>query len=538
MKSLPDKDFIDELLKTAIERGIKDSRTFYILCRKVAAKTKVQIPTKQVIIKRYRELIASGDIERDADIEQILRVRQVRSLSGLVVISVLTKPYACPGNCLYCPSQPGNPKSYLSDEPAVMRAIACDYDPYRQVIYRLKALENNGHEISKVSMRIVGGTWSFYPKRYQTSFVKALYRACNNYRTKGIASSLVDLQIANETAEVKMIELSVETRQDYINPAEIKRLRQYGVTKVELGVQSIYDDVLKFNRRGHDVARTVQATKLLKDSGFKVSYQVMLNLPGSTIKRDKAMIQELFNNPDFKPDHLKIYPLAILKEAPLYPLYLEGKIKAYSKAELMGLLKWIKINTIPYWCRIERVIRDIPSQDVLEGGAKVSNMRQLIMDDWDKEFGRSQCKCIRCREARERSSEDSPAFFRDDYDASDGKEIFLSYESKDRQILYAMLRMRIPERQVSARHFNTELRNAALIREMHTFGRQVKVDAHDKLASQHKGLGTQLLAKAQEIAKDEFNYNIAAAIAGVGVRNFFRKNGFELAKTYMLKKLK
>jgi len=204
----------------------------------------------------------------------------------------------------------------------------------------------------------------------------------------------------------------------------------------------------------------------------------------------------------------------------------------------MDLLKWIKINTIPYWCRIERVIRDIPSQDVLEGGAKVSNMRQLIMDDWDKEFGRSQCKCIRCREARERSSEDSPVFFRDDYDASGGKEIFLSYESKDRQILYAMLRMRVPERQESARHFYTELRNAALIREMHTFGRQVKVDAHDKLASQHKGLGTQLLTKAQEIAHDEFNYDKAAAIAGVGVRNFFRKNGFELAKTYMLKKLK
>jgi len=538
MKSLPDKDFINELIESAVKKKITDSRSFYVLCRKIASKNQTQIPTKQTIIKRYRKLIESGEVSKNKNIEQILRVRGVRSLSGIVVVSVLTKPYACPGNCLYCPSQAGNPKSYLKDEPAVMRAIACDYDPYRQVIYRLKALENNGHEISKISIRIVGGTWSYYPKRYQTDFVKSLYRACNNYYKKGKGRTLSELQVENENSEVKIIELSIETRQDYIRQDEIKRLRQYGITKVELGVQSIYDDVLKLNRRGHDVACTVLATKLLKDSGFKVSYQVMLNLPGSSIQRDKQMMKAIFSNPDFKPDHLKIYPLAILKEAPLYSMYLKGVITAYSKSELMDLLKWIKINTIPYWCRVERVIRDIPSQDVVEGGAKVSNMRQLIFDDWEKEYGRSLCHCIRCREVRDQTIKRSPKLFKDVYKASGGTEIFLSYENKDRNVLYAMLRLRIPDLNESQSHFNQEIRGAALIREMHTFGQQVKVDNRNIQASQHKGLGTKLLVEAQKIAHEEYGFNRVAAISGVGVRNYFRKNGFELCRTYMLKKLK
>jgi len=259
-------------------------------------------------------LVKKKTLSRSEFLEKFLRTRPIRSLSGIINISVLTKPYPCPGKCIYCPNQKGIPKSYLKGEPAVQRAILTNFDPYLQVQTRLKSLEKTGHPVDKIELRIIGATWSYYLKRYQTWFVKECFRAANNFPKSSTAvakirkSKLKELQKKNEKANCRMIGITIETRPDYINIKEIKRMRKLGITRVELGVQSIYDDILKLNRRGHNIQSTIKATKLLKDAGFKVSYQMMPNLPGSNFKRDVKMFRELFSNSDFKPDLLKIYP--------------------------------------------------------------------------------------------------------------------------------------------------------------------------------------------------------------------------------------
>jgi len=299
---------------------------------------------------------------------------------------------------------------------------------------RVKSLEITGHPTDKIEIRIVGGTWSYYPKNYQEWFVKKCFDACN----EKIGRDLKTAQKLNEKSKHKIIGLSIETRPDFINDLEIKRLRNYGVTMVELGVQTVYNDVLKLNRREHDIKATIKATKLLKDAGFKVLYQMMPNLPGSNLKKDEEMFKELFKNPDFKPDLLKIYPCALLKEAPLYKLWKTKKYKPYSEKQLINLLKLIK-KTIPYYVRIQRITRDIPSSSVIFGGAKTSNLRQILATLSEKEGWR--CKCIRCREVREKYDPTEKIYlFRENYEASGGKEIFLSFENKERTKLYSKSR--------------------------------------------------------------------------------------------------
>ena len=319
--------------------------------------------------------------------------------------------------------------------------------------------------------------------------------------------------------------MSVETRPDFITISEIKQLRKLGVTMVELGVQSIYDDVLRLNLRGHGVIETILATKLLKDAGFKVLYQMMPNLPGSDLKRDEKMFEEIFSNPDFQPDYLKIYPCALVKEAPLYKLYLKGKYKSYSKEKLINLIKKIKLK-IPYYVRIQRITRDIPSKYIVEGGARISNLRQIVQEEMKKED--LKCKCIRCREIREKyEPKEKICLFREDYEASGGKEIFLSFENKTRRKLFSFLRLRIS--------FSV-LKNAAIIREIQTFGEVVPI-GEKKIAPQHRGLGKKLIKEAEIITKREFGLKSISVISGVGVRNYWRKLGYKLKETYMAKKI-
>lgn len=295
-------------------------------------------------------------------------------------------------------------------------------------------------------------------------------------------------------------------------------MRELGATKIEIGVQSIYDNVLKKTKRGHNVATTIKATKLLKDAGFKVSYQVMLNLPLSAPKKDLEMLKELFANEDFKPDYLKIYPCALIKNTPLYNDFKKGTYKPYSEKELINLIKEIK-KQIPYYVRIERIIRDIPAPLIVKGGAKVSNLRQVIDREIQKENW--QCKCIRCREIRNKKHDENIKMFREDYNASSGKEIFLSFEDEKRNNLYSILRLRI----------NSE--SKALIREVHTFGESKKLKEKGKV--QHKGFGKALIKEAEEIVKKEFKLNKIHIISGVGVREYYRKLGYELENYYMVK---
>ena len=485
--------------------------------RKMAKEYKIPCPSNIELLKVYHKLVKNKSISRSPKIENLIRTRPIRSLSGIVNISVLTKPYPCPGKCVYCPNQRGVPKSYLSNEPAVMRAILNKYDPFKQVKMRLQALKNAGHPTDKIELRVIGGTWSFYPEKYQTWFVKRCFEACNKIRTSGVRKS----HRLNEKSKHRIVGLSIETRPDFINLLEIKRLRKLGATMVELGVQSIYDDVLKLNKRGHNIQATIKATKLLKDAGFKVLYQMMLNLPGSNLKRDQKMFEELFSNPDFQPDLLKIYPTALLKEAPLYKWWKAKKYKPYIDNQLINLVKSIK-KMVPYYVRIQRITRDIPSQSIVAGPAKISNLRQLIA-------GQVKCKCIRCREIRGNYNPKEKLYlFRQNYPASGGKEIFLSFEDKNRQKLYSLLRLRLTSQ------------NTAIIREVHTYGQQLPIDGSRTsiISPQHKGLGKKLIKEAEKITKKELGLSQIAVISGVGVRGYYRALGYKLKNTYMTKNLR
>ena len=325
---------------------------------------------------------------------------------------------------------------------------------------------------------MIGGTWSFYPKAYQTRFIARCFQACNDFgKPKNKASSIAGEQKKNETAKCRIVGISVETRPDYINEKEIIRLRQLGVTRVELGIQSVYDDVLELNNRGHKVAAAIAATKMLKDAGFKVSYQIMLNLYGSSPKRDLAMAKEIFGNPDFCPDLLKIYPCAVLPEAPLHESYKNGKYRPYSDEKLAETVKEIKKITPP-WVRIERIIRDIPSPRITAGTKGISNLRQIIANDMEREGW--HCQCIRCREVK------------DDYDPKEKiilvraiikprkeREIFLSFENEEQNKAIQLVAVRITDKgtklmiEKCGRLHESPLRNTntiGIIREIHTYG--------------------------------------------------------------------
>jgi len=528
-------------------RRISDLANLAFLKRKAAKKFKVRAPSNTELLEEYHKLVKVGRIKKNKKLEELLRIRKIRSLSGIAVVSVLTKPYPCPGNCLYCPTQKGIPKSYLDNEPAVMRAVQNEFDPYRQVKTRLKALKNIGHPTDKIELIVIGGTWSYLPKKYQTWFVKRCFDACNNKSSKNLQAA----QKLNEKAKNRIIGLTLETRPDFITESEIKRMRKLGATRVEIGVQSLYDNVLKLNSRGHNVKATIRATQLLKDAGFKVCYHMMPNLPGSDTSLDKRMFEELWLSVNFRPDLLKIYPCALLKESPLYQWWLKRKYQPYSERKLINLLKSIK-KKIPYYCRIQRLVRDIPSPSIVTGPTKISNLRQILAEE-SKEEG-WKCKCIRCREVKENyNPKEKLVLFRQDYDASEGKEIFLSFEDKNRERIYSLLRLRIPSQIFkSAKHFIPVLRNAAIIREVHTYGQLVPI-TEKRIAPQHKGLGKKLIKESEKIAKNEFGFHPVkstrggagqlngvkkiAVISGVGVRDYFSRLKYKLTETYMVKKL-
>ena len=523
--------------------------------RKMAKKLKIPCLSNSALLRIYHEMAKNKSSKELTRMSQLLRKRPIRSLSGIVNVSVLTKFYPCPGHCIFCPEQKGLPKSYLKDEPAVQRAIATHFNPFEQISVRLRALKNIGHPIDKIELRIIGGTWSYYPKKYRIWFVKECFRACNEFPKKNhkkpqppftktniqkLYQQLAREQKKNEKTKCRLVGITIETRPDYINTREIKLMRELGVTRVELGVQSIYDDVLRLVNRGHNVASTIEATHLLKDAGFKVSYQMMPNLPGSGFKRDIEMFKIIFRNQNFQPDLLKIYPLALIKSTPLYQWYLRKKFKPYSKKELIELLIKIKENIPPY-CRIQRIIRDIPSKNIVAGGAKISNLREIVQSEMKKRG--LQCHCIRCREIRARDNVESLtpqkiktlSLFREDYQASEGREIFLSFENKERTKLYALLRLRIPS--ASQRvlwNLFPVLKHASLVREIHTYGQMLSIGEKSH-SPQHQGLGKKLMRLAEKITKQEFKLNKIAVISGVGVRDYYRKLGYKLKETYMVK---
>jgi len=502
--------------------------------RKMAKKYKIACSSNIELLRIYHNLLENKRIKKSETLENLLRKAKIRSLSGVVVVSVLTKPYPCPGKCIYCPIEEGIPKSYLSGEPAVERAKRFKFDPYWQFQGRIEMLKNQGHPTDKIELRIIGGSFSVYPQKYKIWFLSNCFAGANRKERilkKGIDWRLLEKQQKiNEKAKQRIVGISIETRPDLVNKKEILNLRKMGITMVELGIQTIFDDILERCRRGHGIKETISATKLLKDAGFKVLYQVMPNLPGSNLKKDLECFERLFEDPGYKPDWLKIYPCLVCKGSELYQIWKKGKYKPYSEKKLIELLIKIK-EKLPFWVRIARLFRDIPSQKI-EAGCRISNLREVIQKKIKKR--RRVCHCIRCREIRKNYNPKEKVYlFRENYDASEGKEIFLSFENKKRDKLYSFLRLRVPS---GKQHFISALREASLIREIQTFGQLVPI-SEIKIAPQHKGFGKKLIKIAEKITKKEFGLRKIAAISGIGVRGYFRKLGYKLKDSYMMKKI-
>lgn len=497
---------------------------------KIISLLKTDFPPHNELLKTYQELRKSQKIPQNLFFEKILKKRPIRSLSGVAVVAVLTKPWPCPGQCIYCPTEKNIPQSYLSGEPAVERAKALNYDPYTQTQKRIEMLKKNGHPVDKIELIVIGGTWSYLPKKYQTWFIKRCFDAANS--TPNPAPSLIKAQKKNERAEHRLIGITLETRPDYITLKEIERMRKLGCTRVEIGVQITDDHILNLNQRGHSVATIIKATKLLKNAGLKVCYHFMPGLWGSCPQKDLKKFQELFSSPQFQPDMLKIYPCVVTKGSKLYTLWKKKKYQPYSDSVLTNLL--IKMKTIvPPYVRINRVIRDIPSWQI-EGGSKISNLRQYLAIKMKEK--NIPCQCIRCREIKSTSVKSQNLKLKKYYYlASDGQEIFLSFVTAQEKKLVAFLRLRWPLKSKTKKQLPV-LRNKALIRELHTYGQLVSLQKKDQKAAQHSGLGKKLIKEAEKISKRQ-GYRKIAVIAGVGVRKYYRSLGYRLQNNYMIKNL-
>lgn len=516
------------------------------------------------LLKTYRLLTAQNTIKPNREFEKLLQIHPVRSRSGIAIITLLTMPSGCPGRCTYCPTEVRMPKSYVASEPAAARALALQFDPYLQVENRIRILEKNAHAADKIELIIKGGTWSAYPKDYREWFIKECFRAMNEHSTDSVpeiintnpqskynrfwgeeraqwsCQQLFDEEQKNETAAHRCIGLTIETRPDWVTLKEIAHLRSLGCTRVELGLQTTDEEILKNIKRGHTAEQTALATKLLKDAGFKVDHHLMPGLPGATVESDFEMAREVFTSPRFCPDTAKIYPCVILPSAELYEWYRQGHFTPYDSNTLVPLLAKIK-SIVPPTVRLARIIRDFPSPEIA-GGNAITNLRQTVQE-YMRAHG-MRCRCLRCREVGHidesgiKNQESGIEYKCRQYEASDGMEYFLSYESPDESVLYAFLRLRLPSRNSEDIYrLFPELCGAALIRELHTYGTLVSINRHDKDASQHKGLGKQLLQKAECIAAEN-GYARCAVISGIGVREYYRKQGYELEDTYMVKKIK
>jgi len=520
-----------QIVQEMAKEEIFSEKEFEKVKQKTIARIKMSFPPNNELLMIYKNLRKQDNVHPNFYFEKLLKKRPIRSLSGVAIVAVLTKPWPCPGKCIYCPTEKNIPQSYLSGEPAVERAKTLNYDPYLQTRKRIEMLEKNGHPTDKIELIVIGGTWSYLPKRYQTWFIKRCFDGANNQ--KKFASSLEKAQKRNEKAKHRLIGITLETRPDYITSNEIIRMRRLGCTRVEIGVQIIDDQVLKINRRGHFIKETIKATELLKNAGFKICYHIMPGLLGSNPKKDLERFRELFSNSNFKPDMLKIYPCVVTKGSKLYKIWQQKKYQPYTDLELSNLLINMKL-LVPSYTRINRVIRDIPSWQI-QGGSKISNMRQYLKTKMEKEG--LKCQCIRCREIKsEQFKLKDLKLKRQEYTASSGQEIFLSFclEKQDKLAAFLRLRMLIDNNKKLLQQ--KILKNSAIIREVHTYGQLVPLNQKKEKAVQHLGLGKRLIKEAEKIAQ-KAGYKKIAVIAGIGVRPYYRKLGYHLQNTYMTKKL-
>lgn len=541
--------------------------------------------SKSFLTVTYKKFKKQNKISLSKTNEKILyrnlRMKKIRTISGVTPVTVLTKPFPCPGQCIFCPSDVRMPKSYLSDEPGAQRALQNKFDPYLQTFNRLVAFRNNGHPTDKVELLVLGGTWSVYKESYQIWFIKRCFDALNDfghkYNTEVISpdidlpfdeeslneiegdnikqsyneviskalapkmrkaldeesatwEELLDAHTTNETSETRCIGLVIETRPDEINIAEITRMRMLGATRVQIGIQSMNDDVLRLNKRGHDVEKTKEALGLLRQAGFKILAHWMPNLYGSRPNMDIKDFDLLFNDLAIKPDELKIYPCSLINSAELMKYYKNGEWKPYTQEELLEVVKYAILAT-PRYCRLNRVIRDIPSTDIVVGNKK-TNFRQIADNDISKYSAKPVD--IRSREIRNNSYNlQDLQLINTTYPTAVSEENFLEFITGDDKVV-AFLRLSLPLPGIQT--IFEELQDAAIIREIHVYGKSVEIGIHSEKNMQHKGLGKNLIEKAVKIAKDA-GYKKIAVISSVGTRKYYEKRGFHTQGLYQVKYL-
>ena len=483
--------------------------------------------SKSQVLDAYERLCDASYLTFDPDIRSHLQMKPMRTQSGVSVVTVLTKPYPCPGKCIFCPTDVRMPKSYLHDEPGAQRAERHDFDPYAQTASRLRALEKIGHPTEKIELLILGGTWSSYRRDYQEWFVKRCFDAMNGFE----AASLVEAQAANMTGRRRNVGLVVETRQDHVDVEELRWFRRLGVTKVQVGIQSLDESVLALNRRGHDVQCTRDAFRLLRLAGFKIHGHWMANLLGATVESDVEDFGRLWSDPAIRPDELKLYPCMLLPNAELHDYWLRGEYAPYTEDEVVDVLVACK-RQVPRYVRLNRVVRDFPTTNVVAGNKK-ANLRQIAQERL-REAG-TPCACIRCREIRRESILPEELVLRElDYMTDVTTEHFLSFEtggmSRLPDRLAGFLRLSLPDKSIA--HPFPELAGLAMIREVHVYGPALNLGEDSHGEAQHMGLGSRLVERACEIAR-QAGYGRIAVISAIGTQEYYTRLGFATDGHYM-----
>jgi len=506
---------IDNLENNKIKNEIKAVCTKYSLER----------------IPRNNEILSMVNPTDFKKLQNILLTKPVKSASGVAVVAIMPKPFACPhGRCSYCPGgiEFNTPNSYTGKEPITISAIENQYDPKIQISKKIQQLVSFGHDSTKLELVLVGGTFLFMPKDYQENFIKSSYDALNGFDSPNLEAA----KKSNETTKHRNVGFTIETKPDYCKEEHVDLMLDYGATRIEIGVQCLQDRVYKIVNRGHDLNDVIDSFQIAKDAGYKIVAHMMPGLPTMSPTDDIKDFQTLFEDSRFKPDMLKIYPSLILKNTPLYDEYQDGKYTPYSDDEMLNVLTEVK-KMVPRWMRIMRVQREITPMEIV-AGPKMGNLRQIVHKNLEKQG--FSCKCIRCREAglaKKKHLDEELVLERINYDASDGSEVFLSYNDSD-DLTYGFLRLRKPSQKA---HRKEITHDTAIVRELHVFGKAIEIGSHETDSFQHLGLGRKLMKVAEEIAKDEFAAKKLLVISAVGTREYYQKLGYKIYGPYMAKEL-
>ncbi|MEM0466866.1 MAG: tRNA uridine(34) 5-carboxymethylaminomethyl modification radical SAM/GNAT enzyme Elp3 [Candidatus Thermoplasmatota archaeon] len=525
--------YYEEVIQQILTKKIQTKQDLHSLKLKLCKKYNLKkIPSDSEILA----YISDTFLDDDETILSLLRKKSTRTLSGVAVVAVMTSPEHCPhGRCVPCPGGPTHetPQSYTGHEPAALRAINHHFDPYIQARSRLDQLKSIGHPVDKIDLIIMGGTFTARTPWYQEWFVKECYDALNNKHSR----LLYRAQKNNEHALSRCIGLTLETRPDWFRMQHADHALRFGATRIELGVQHIDDSILYRIHRGHTVHDIISATRLAKETGFKVCYHIMPGLPGSNSKKDLEAFKKLFTDERFQPDMLKIYPVLVIQGTQLYDQWTKKEYEPLTVEKAAVLIAKMK-QFIPPWVRIQRIQRDIPAQ-LISAGITKSNLRQYVLEELQK-HGKT-CKCIRCREIGFASLRKKIEItnirldtIRTEYSASGGKEFFLSLEDSSHDVIVGYLRLRDV---VSSHRLELNRDSCMIIRELKILGRELSLGDRANAAWQHRGLGKRLISEAESICKDEFGRSLLFVLSGVGVKPYYRKLGFVDNGPFLCKKL-